>query len=52
MTETKREEWRDLAAALQNETDPKRLAELREKLCKVLDKKRDGNGNATLISPN
>lgn len=37
MTETQREEWRDIAEAIQHESDSSKLTELVEKLCETLD---------------
>jgi hypothetical protein len=37
MAETRNEEWREIAQAIQNETDSQKLQQLVEKLCQVLD---------------
>jgi hypothetical protein len=38
MAESRNEEWREIAQAIQNETDSQRLQQLAQKLCEALER--------------
>jgi hypothetical protein len=47
MAETKREEWREIAEAIQHETDSAKVTELAKKLCEAFDAHQQvGNNNS------